>query len=500
MQLSLSLLVGAAALVAPVFAQTWTTCNPMNETCPNDPALGISHNFVFNTSETVTNSFNITAGSLVYGTNGTEFTINKKGDSPTIQSQFYIFWGSVSVVMKAASGQGIISSIVLESDDLDEVDWEFLGGNGTHAETNYFGKGNTTSYDRAIYYPSGSDNRENFHNYTVHWTSDQLQWYIDSNLVRTLPYAAAYNGYNYPQTPMTVRLGIWAGGDSENSNGTIEWAGGLTDYSKGPYTMVVQSAQINDFSTGSAYQWTDKTGSFSSIKAIAGNSTAAETIVKAETPTLSLAQKWSNLPSTTKIAVYAGSGGAAAILLAALTFVCIRQRRAGRKEREDYNAKVEKEREEAFRDQMELREKGLGGWDKGAFEKQGEDALGGWGDPRRSHVPQGYVTDEPTLPKLPSNVMVKEVPSRVNSPAITRSVSPISRHQTPFIVNPVPQSPRGWNGGNQGGMIQDAGNAYSGGYGGNTNFSNNFSRSPSFPLGGSVSPQRGPSNSGYQRF
>lgn len=87
--------------------------------------------------------------------------------------------------------------------------------------------------------------------------------------MRTLPYAAAYNGYNYPQTPMTVRLGIWAGGDSENSNGTIEWAGGVTDYSKGPYTMIVQSAQINDFSTGSAYQWTDKTGSFSSIKSIA---------------------------------------------------------------------------------------------------------------------------------------------------------------------------------------------------------------------------------------
>jgi beta-glucanase (GH16 family) len=171
--------------------------------------------------------------------------------------------------MKAATGQGIISSIVLESDDLDEVDWEFLGGNGTHAETNYFGKGNTTSFDRAIYYPTGTDNRENFHNYTVHWTSDQLEWYIDSNLVRTLAYGAANGGYNYPQTPMTVRLGIWAGGDPDNSNGTIEWAGGLTDYSKGPYTMTVQSALISDYSTGSAYEWTDKTGDWQSIKSIA---------------------------------------------------------------------------------------------------------------------------------------------------------------------------------------------------------------------------------------
>lgn len=40
-----------------------------------------------------------------------------------MQSNFYIFFGVVSTVMKAAPGQGIISSIVMESDDLDEVDW-----------------------------------------------------------------------------------------------------------------------------------------------------------------------------------------------------------------------------------------------------------------------------------------------------------------------------------------------------------------------------------------
>ena len=262
------ILLGAAVLFSLAEAQTWTTCNPMNTTCPNDPALGLNHTFYFNQSSTVTNTYNITAGSLVYGQNGTEFTVAKKGDSPTIQSQFYIFFGSVSIVMQAATGQGIISSIVLESDDLDEVDWEFMGGNGTHAETNYFGKGNTTAYDRAIYYPVSSDPRENFHNYTVVWTSSQLQWYIDSVHVRTLPYAAANGGNNYPQTPMTLRMGIWAGGDKDNSNGTIEWAGGLTDYSKGPYTMVVQSAQVNDYSTGSAYQYSDRSGSWQSIKTI----------------------------------------------------------------------------------------------------------------------------------------------------------------------------------------------------------------------------------------
>lgn len=263
-----SILLGAAALLTPVFAQTSTSCNPMNMTCPNDPALGMAHTFYFNESSTVTDFFNITAGTPTYGPNGTEFTIASLGQSVTIQSQFYIFWGSVSVILKAASGQGIVSSIVLISDDLDEVDWEFLGGNGIYGETNYFGKGNTTLYNRAIYYPVDSDLRENFHNYSVYWTSASLEWYIDSVLVRTLLYDEALGGYNYPQTPMTLRMGIWAGGDPTETPGTIEWAGGLTNYSEGPFTMYVQSVEVNDFTTGSAYEYVGYSGSWESIKAL----------------------------------------------------------------------------------------------------------------------------------------------------------------------------------------------------------------------------------------
>lgn len=168
--------------------------------------------------------------------------------------------------MRAASGTGIISSVVLESDDLDEVDWEFMGGNSTSVETNYFGKGNTTSYDRAIYY--GVDNpQENFHNYTVDWTKEKIVWYIDGVSVRTLKYEDALNGKNFPQTPMNVRIGIWAGGDPElNSNGTVEWAGGETNYKKGPFTMTVSSLYIADYSTGSSYSYGDTTGDYSSIK------------------------------------------------------------------------------------------------------------------------------------------------------------------------------------------------------------------------------------------
>ncbi|KAH8805888.1 glycoside hydrolase family 16 protein [Xylogone sp. PMI_703] len=438
----LSLLLGASTLLSTTFAQTWTDCNPMNVTCPDDPALGTNHTFYFNTSTAVDQAYTITAGSLTYGTDGAEFTVAKKGDSPTIQSQFYIFFGSVSVIMKAASGQGIISSIVLESDDLDEVDWEFMGGNHTFAETNYFGKGNQTSFDRAIYYPVSSDVTENFHNYTTHWTAEKLEWYIDGALVRTLNYGDALGGYNYPQTPMTVRIGIWAGGDPDLPQGTIEWAGGVTDYSKGPYTMYVQSATVNDFSVGKAYHWSDKSGSWQSIKVVEGNSTVAETLNKP--PPLSVAQKWAKLPQTTKIGIYAGAGAGAAILLGAFIFTCLRQRKKGRLERDAYNARVEKERQEAYQDQIQLREKGFGGFDKGAVEKQGDDALGGWGG---NHVAAGTRASQ-----LPSGPQSPTSPSSLDRdptvPAVMgelRSPSPgIQRKGTPVLQQPAPYHAQTW--------------------------------------------------------
>ena len=208
---------------------------------------------------------------------------------------------------------------------------------------------------------------------------------------------------------------------------------------------------------------------------IRGNSTVATVIAKTEKEAnepapLSLAQKFNNLSQGSKIAIYAGGGGAAALLIFAAAFACIRQRRAGRKERDAYNAKIEKEREEAYKDQMELREKGLGGWDQNST-KQGEDALGGWGG---THIPKDGEA-VPPVPPMPTNVFAASAstPSRTNSPAPT-----IPLVGSPGIAAPMPQSPRQWSGGNSGGMIHNAQNAYSGGYGQGP--SQNFSRSPSY--------------------
>jgi beta-glucanase (GH16 family) len=264
--MAIRFLLTVALTASTVAAQTFTDCNPMNKTCPANIALGTNATFDF-TNPVNSKVWNQTAGPMSYQSAGAEFTIQSRFESPTIKSNFYLMFGSVSVFMTAAKGQGVISSIVLESDDLDEVDWEFMGGNTTHVESNYFGKGNQTSFDRAIYHPVTFQPQADYHNYTTHWTAEKLEWWIDGNLVRTLQYGEALGGYNYPQTPMNIRLGIWSGGDKNNSQGTIDWAGGLTDYEKAPFSMFVKNVTAIDFTTGATYEWTDKSGSYQSIKA-----------------------------------------------------------------------------------------------------------------------------------------------------------------------------------------------------------------------------------------
>ena len=269
--ISLSLLF----LIPTTLAQTSTSCNPLNTTnCPVDPALGTNASFSFNSSSLPDPEvWNVTGGLLQYQDNkpGAQFTITNPGDSPTITSAFYFLFGRVSVVMSAASGTGIVSSIVLESDDLDEIDWEFLGGNDTHAETNFFGKGNTTTYNRDEWYPlpNNAAPQEAYHNYTVTWTAESVDWYIDGQHVRRLASddPLTLNGKNYPQTPMYLKVGIWAGGDpKENKPGVVQWAGGVTDYTKGPFVMNVKSAEVVDYTTGaSQYSYGDETGSWQSI-------------------------------------------------------------------------------------------------------------------------------------------------------------------------------------------------------------------------------------------
>jgi beta-glucanase (GH16 family) len=109
------------------------------------------------------------------------------------------------------------------------------------------------------------------HTYGVNWTSAALTWLVDGVAVRTLLYEDAKGGTRFPQTPMKLKVGAWAGGDADqNAQGTVEWAmggkPGSTNYANGPFSMYVESINIINYSPAAAYSYSDNTGNWQSIR------------------------------------------------------------------------------------------------------------------------------------------------------------------------------------------------------------------------------------------
>ncbi|KAI1661995.1 glycoside hydrolase family 16 protein [Daldinia decipiens] len=277
------LLSTAAVVLAAtqlVSAQTYTACDPTKKKCPDDPALGSTVTVDFTKGEN--SLFKVADGTkLTYDGNGAVFTINKETDAPTITSSKYIFFGKIDVVLQAAPGTGVVTSFVLQSDDLDEIDWEWLGGDKAQVQTNYFGKGDTTTYDRGAYHAVANP-QDGTYKYSIDWTKDYVRWFINDQQVRELKYADAKGGTRFPQTPMQIKLGTWVAGRSDAPEGTVQWAGGKTDFSKAPFVAHYKSLTIQDYSNGvknaETYSWADGSdGSYQSIKVITGDGSKDET-------------------------------------------------------------------------------------------------------------------------------------------------------------------------------------------------------------------------------
>ncbi|KAJ5462269.1 Concanavalin A-like lectin/glucanases superfamily [Penicillium desertorum] len=321
---------------------TGTDCNPLNKTCSADPALGTEHTWLFN-STLDSELWDMRTGTLDYTSEGADFSIKTENASTLLVSNFYIFFGVMEAHVKMAKGAGIISSVILQSDDLDEIDWEWVGYNTRGVQSDFFGKGNTTTSDRGGYHAVSNADTE-FHNYTSYWDKDRLEWWIDGDLVRTVNYSEPLTVYgkNYPQTPCQVKVSNWPVGIKGQSQGNLDWGGGLVDWSDVPFTMTVSKIRVQDFSSGKEYKYTGHTGTYDSIEVVRNGMISAR---------------------GAHIGVYCGAAVAGALLIGAFIFYCLKQRRDGRLQRAlndgEYSAELTTLEESKLRwRQSELRSKG----------------------------------------------------------------------------------------------------------------------------------------------
>ncbi|ODV78402.1 glycoside hydrolase family 16 protein [Suhomyces tanzawaensis NRRL Y-17324] len=252
----------------PLISHALAACNPLeSQGCSPNPALATTFKESFNSSSTPYFTVLKNKGDVTFGDDGVTLTIKNRFDNPTIKSNFYIMFGRVEVVMQAAQGQGIVSSFYLQSDALDEIDIELFGGDPYEFQSNFFVKGDTTLYNRGGYHPVSSNPLKNYHTYTIDWTPAALTWYLDGTPVRILQ---SNDPLGFPQTPMQVIAGVWAGGDPSNAQGTIDWAGGETNYTAAPFSMHIKSVLVSDYSSGKAYSYEDNSGKWTSIESDGG--------------------------------------------------------------------------------------------------------------------------------------------------------------------------------------------------------------------------------------
>ncbi|PVU90398.1 hypothetical protein BB561_004897 [Smittium simulii] len=170
-------------------------------------------------------------------TNGQLELALKPGCSPTLSYPSRFKTGRIDVLMRAANGSGAVTALSMYGDNKDEVDIELVGKTPINFQSMYFPKGVPIKGLELYHESSPSSNlQETFHTYSIERTNDAFNWFMDGNLVRSLPSTDP----NFPTTANHFKFGVWDGSASSS------WAG-VVDYNAGPIVMAIKSIKIQPY-------------------------------------------------------------------------------------------------------------------------------------------------------------------------------------------------------------------------------------------------------------
>ncbi|AEO57264.1 glycoside hydrolase family 16 protein [Thermothelomyces thermophilus ATCC 42464] len=160
-------------------------------------------------------------------------TMPPKSVGTVLSTTTYMWYGKVKARLKTSRGAGVVTAFILFSDVKDEIDYEFVGVDLQTAQTNYYFQG-IPDYNNSGNITVSGNTYDEFHDYEIHWTPDEITWLVDGKVGRTKKRSETWNEtlnqWDYPQTPSRVQLSIWPGGAETNAKGTIDWAGGPIDW------------------------------------------------------------------------------------------------------------------------------------------------------------------------------------------------------------------------------------------------------------------------------
>jgi beta-glucanase (GH16 family) len=67
-----------------------------------------------------------------------------------LASTHYVWYGKICAKMTSSQGQGVVTAFILMSDVKDEIDFEFVGVDTQHTQSNYYSQGVTVCKSIAI--------------------------------------------------------------------------------------------------------------------------------------------------------------------------------------------------------------------------------------------------------------------------------------------------------------------------------------------------------------
>ncbi|XP_047072962.1 xyloglucan endotransglucosylase/hydrolase protein 31-like [Lolium rigidum] len=118
--------------------------------------------------------------------------------------------GAVAAAVRAPAGDtaGLNYNLYLSSlegsPDMDEIDFEFLGGDKRAVQTNFYVGG---CGGREMVHELPFDSSDGFHHYAVAWGADAIEWRVDGELVRREE--RGNDGEPWPEKPMFLYASLW---------------------------------------------------------------------------------------------------------------------------------------------------------------------------------------------------------------------------------------------------------------------------------------------------
>lgn len=144
---------------------------------------------------------------------------------------------SAKIKTPAGNTSGLNCSFYLSSLEgdktQDEIDFEFLGKDKGIIQTNVYTQG---AGNREEIHQLGFDSSEAFHEYAIHWSSNEILWFIDGVQVRK---HERKENEAYPTKPMFLYASVWNAGYINDG----EWAGCYVGCDE-PYLCTYKDVQI----------------------------------------------------------------------------------------------------------------------------------------------------------------------------------------------------------------------------------------------------------------